>query len=281
MNAKKRPPAVTEGEWIGQCLRYWRTKVGFRQSDLADLMRDELGTPLTQGIVANIESGRRGASLTELMALCIALGVGLNEFLFQPFRDQQPAIAYVKMPDGVSYMKAGALLDVLHGGLTDDRADEWSDADMHRAVLDLAEVVAHTYELRGDPDLALLRDEMPGAVDDDRLRGLIDAVYREQFPKGRFVASDEDQFIVWLRRRGDEESAQREEARKRKRPQARPYTATQLVDALTDQFQDEQRKKPRAAGERPPLPTPRARNATRGHARTKAVKLIMRKALEQ
>ena len=271
---------MTEGEWIGQCLRYWRTKVGFRQSDLADLMRDELGTPLTQGIVANIESGRRGASLTELMALCIALGVGLNEFLFQPFRDQQPEIAYVKMPDGVSYMKAGALGDVLQGGLTDDRADEWSATGTYRDEIDPADVVAHTYELRGDPDLALLRDEVP-ELDDDRLRELIDAVYRDQFPKGRFVASDEDQFIEWLRQRGDEEEAQRLEARKRKRPQARPYTATQLVDALTDQFEDEQRKKAKAAAGLSALTSQRARNATRAHARTKAVKLIMRKALEQ
>ena len=282
MNAKKRPQAVTEGEWVGQCLRYWRTKVGFRQADLADLMREELGTPWKQGIVANVEAGSRAVSLVELMALCVALGVSLNEFLFPDSEDKAaPFIEYVKMPDQVALVRTNALGETLHGGLDADTADAWSDADIHRAVLDLADVVAHTYELRGDPDLALLRDEMPGAVDDDRLRDLIDAVYREQFPKGRFVASDEDQFIEWLRRRGDEESAQREEAKKRKRPQRQPYTATQLVDALTEQFEDEQRKKARTAREMEAAAFQRARNATRAHARNKAATLIMRKALEQ
>ena len=280
MNAQKRPQAVTEQEWVGQCLRYWRTKVGFRQADLADLMREELGTPWKQGVVANIEAGSRAVSLVELMALCVALGVSLNEFLYPRGEDDTaPDVEYVEMPDQVAVMNMHALGRTLLASLDVDTADAWSDADMHRAVVDLAEVVAHTYELRGDPDLALLRDEVP--VDDDRLRELIDAVYREQFPRGRFVASDEDQFIEWLRRRGDEESAQREEAKKRKRPQRQPYTATQLVNALTDQFQDEQLKKPRAAGERSPLPTQRARNATRAHARNKAATLIMRKALEQ
>ncbi len=283
MNAKKRPQAVTEGEWVGQCLRYWRTRVGFRQADLADLMRDELGTPWKQGIVANIETGSRAVSLVEIMGLCVALGVTLDEFLYPAdLFESAPEIDYVQMPDGVAFINRYALGETLTQGLNADTAEALSLTDIHRDEIDPAAVVAHTYELRGDPDLALLRDEMPSGVDDDRLRDLIDAVYREQFPKGRFVASDEDQFIEWLRRRGDEEAARRMEAQRTKRLQSKPYTAKQLVDALTDQFMDEQLKKPRATGEpMADISSERARNATRAHARLKAAKLIMRKALEQ
>jgi len=270
VNAKKRPQAVTEQEWVGQCLRYWRTNVGFRQADLADLMREELGTPWKQGVVANVEAGSRAVSLVELMGLCVALGVSLNEFLFPDSEDDAaPFIEYVEMPDQVAFMRTHALGETLDAGLDADTADAWSLSNMHRDEIDPAAVTAHTYELRGDPDLALLRDEVP--VDDDRLRELIDAVYREQFPQGRYVSPFEGEW-KW-----------KQPPATKTRKQRTKYTATQLVDALTEQFIDEQVKKLMDAGERMTgdSTSERARNATRAHARNKAATLIMRKALEQ
>ena len=272
MNAKKRPQAVTEQEWVGQCLRYWRTKVGFRQADLADLMRDELGTPWKQGVVANIEAGSRAVSLVEIMGLCVALGITLNEFLYPTdLFESAPEIDYVQMPDGVAFINRYALAETLTQGLDADTAEAWSLTEIHRDEIDPAAVVAHTYELRGDPDLALLRGEMPRGVDDDRLRELIDAVYREQFPKGRYVSPFEGEW-AWKKLPSTKPRKQRTK-----------YTATQLVDALTEQFIDEQVKKLIDAGERMTgdSTSERARNATRAHARNKAAKLIMRKALEQ
>lgn len=56
-------------------LRELRQSVGLRQTDLAV----RLGRP--QSFVSKVESGERRIDITELRDICLALGIGLEQFV--------------------------------------------------------------------------------------------------------------------------------------------------------------------------------------------------------
>ena len=188
MTARKNPLwRVTEGEWIGNQVRHWRELLGLRQADVAAVLTEELGVPWTQSAIANIEKGKRVPSLVEVLALCIVFGVTLNDFLYNA--DGLDDAHELLMPDGSTTIVLYALGEVLDDGLTGSTADSWSGVS---GSLDVSKALEAVEALRGDPEFRALKETV-GMNNDERLRELIDQVYREEFAdrgKGRRSARD-------------------------------------------------------------------------------------------
>lgn len=72
--------AETTNVLVGRKLGSLRSENGFRQADVALLMRERAGIHWTRATVANVEAGLRDVSLDELVGLCLVFAIDLASF---------------------------------------------------------------------------------------------------------------------------------------------------------------------------------------------------------
>jgi len=233
----------TEKDWVGQCVRYWRVLHKLQQADIAAAMTEHLGVRWSQGVVANIEAGRRAVSLYELLALCLVFDVQLRDLLYPPrparpgMPDREPGV--IQTPDGQRCAYTWHLLEAFGQELSHEGLDlEATHSPFAPNVVNPNDVRDARGRYLTDPELQALQT-ITFVADLDQLSNYVDAAYRGTY-RGR---------------------------------RHKPYTATDLVDATEKAMRAEQPTKS--------YETEHAQRTLRHHARARAKDLVLQEVMRQ